>query len=191
MILGITGIFGSGKTIVAKLFAKHGYKHINTDAIGHKLLNKKPIKKKIIKEFGKSILIKNKIDRKKLKNIIFYDNKKLLKLNKIIHPSIIKEIESIIRKSKNKNIVIDAALLIEAKALNLVDKLIVVKINKKEQLKRTLKKKKYNKKEINNIIKSQLSQKEKLKYADYIIDNSRGLRNTEKGVERIITQLKE
>jgi len=191
MILGITGIFGSGKTTVARLFSKHGYKIINADEIGHKLLNKKPIKNKIIKEFGKSILTKGKIDRKKLKNIVFYNHKKLIKLNKIIHPLIIKEISSTIRKSKNKNIAIDAALLIEAKALNLVDKLIIVKINKKEQLKRILKKNKYNKKEINNIIKSQLPQKEKLKYGDYIIDNSRGLRDTKKIIKNTLDELKE
>lgn len=189
MIIGITGIFGSGKTTVAGLFARHGYKVINADEIGHKLLNKKPIKDKVIKEFGSSILTNKNIDRKKLKSIVFYNHKKLIKLNKIIHKPIIEEIKSIIKKSKNKNIVVDGALLIEAWALNLVDKLIVVKINKKEQLKRVLNKRKYNKKEISNIIKSQLSQKEKLKYADYIIDNSMGLKNTEKRFKEIIKSL--
>ncbi len=182
MKLGITGVFGSGKTTVAKLFAKHGYKHINADQIGHKLLDKPPIKNKIIKAFGKGILTNNKIDRKKLKNIVFYDHKALIKLNKMLHPAIIREIKS----AKGKNIVIDAALLIEVKALNLVDKLIVVKINKKEQLKRLSKKKKYTKKEINNILKSQLSQKEKLKYADITVDNSKSLDYTKKQVEKII-----
>jgi dephospho-CoA kinase len=185
MIIGITGIFGSGKTIVSRLFAKHGYKVVNADEIGHRLLNKRPIKDKVIKVFGKSILVNNRINRRKLKDIVFNNHRKLIKLNKIIHPPIIKEIKSIIKKSKNKKIVIDAALLIEVKALSLVDKLIVVKINKKEQLKRVLKKKKYNKKEIRNIIKSQLSQKEKLKYGDYIVDNSGSLNNTKKQVNRI------
>lgn len=186
MILGITGIFGSGKTTIANLFAKHGFKVIKADEIGHKLLNKKSIKEEIISEFGGLILVNNRIKRGKLKDIVFNNHKKLIKLNKIIHPKIIKEIKSIIKKSKNKNIVIDAALLIEAKALNLVDKLIVVKINRKEQLKRILKKKKYNKKEIKNIIKSQLNQKEKLKYANIVVDNSKDLKNTKKQVNKIV-----
>jgi len=189
MILGITGIFGSGKTIVAKLFAKHGYKVINADEIGHKLLNKKPIKSKIIREFGKSILTNKKINRRKLKYIVFYNHKKLIKLNKIIHKPIINEIKSII-KNKNKKIIVDGALLIEAKCVNLFDKLIVVKINKKEQLKRVLKKGKYSRTEINNILKSQLSQKEKLKYADITVDNTKSLDNTKKQVEKIISGLK-
>ena len=181
MIIGVTGVFGSGKTIVAKMFARYGYNHINADEIGHKLLNKKDVKNKVVKEFGKEVLTKNKIDRRKLKNIVFYDNKKLKKLNKLLHPLIIKEIKNKIKK----NSVVDGALLIEAKALNLVDKLVVVKISKKEQMKRLLKKRKYTKKEINNIIKSQLSQKEKLKYADAVVDNSKDLKNTEKQVKAI------
>lgn len=190
MILGITGVFGSGKTTVAKLFAKHDYKVINADEIGHKLLNRQPIKNKIIKEFGKPILTKGEIDRKKLKNIVFCDHTKLIKLNKIIHPPIIKEIKSIIKKNKNKKIIVDGALLIEAKCLSLFNKLVVVKINKKEQLKRIFRKKKYNKKEVNNIIKSQLSQKEKLKYADIVVDNSKDLNNTKKQVKKIIEGLR-
>jgi len=186
MILGITGIFGSGKTTVAKIFTKYGYKRIDADEIGHQLLNKKPIKNRIIKEFGKSILTNNKIDRKKLKNIVFNNHKELIKLDKIIHTPIIQEIKSIIKKSKNKRIIIDGALLIETKCTNLCNKLIVVKTNEKERLKRLLKKKKYTKNEIINITKSQLQQKEKLKYADIVIDNSKDLNYIKRQVEGLI-----
>ena len=189
MLIGLTGIFGSGKTTIAKLFAKHGYKYINADEIGHKLLNKNEIKNRVIQKFGKSILTNNKIDRRKLKDIVFINHKELIKLNKIIHPEIIREISSIIKGSKNKNIMVDGALLIETKSLNLIDKLIIVKINKKEQLKRIKNKKKYTKPEINNILKSQLSQNQKLKYADYILDNSKSLKKTEKQVKKVVNEI--
>ena len=78
MILGITGVFGSGKTTVARLFSKYGYKCVNADSIGHRLLNENPIKNKVIKEFGKSILSNNKIDRRKLKKIVFFNKNKLI-----------------------------------------------------------------------------------------------------------------
>ena len=95
-----------------------------------------------------------------------------------------------IKESGEDKVVVDGALLIEAKGLSLVDKLIVVKIDRHEQIRRALKKGKYNREEIENIIKSQLSQEEKLKYADYVVDNSGDLVNTEKQVEKIIEELK-
>ncbi|MBW2974439.1 dephospho-CoA kinase [Candidatus Woesearchaeota archaeon] len=190
MAVGITGVFGAGKTTVSALFAKHGYKVINADEIGHILLNKKPIRDRIVKEFGSSVLTKNRIDRRKLKDIVFYDPKELIRLNRIIHPPLIKEIKSGIRKNKSGRVIVDGALLVEAGCAGLFDRLIVVKAGRKELLKRLLKKGKYNKKEIENISRSQLSQREKLKYADYIIDNSKSLENTKKGVERVIKMIK-
>ena len=188
MILGITGSFGSGKTAVAKLFERYGYGIINADKIGHQLYNKTSIKNKVIKKFGKEILSNNKIDRNKLKKIVFYNKKELKKLNKIMWPEIIREIKTIIKKS-GKKMAIDAAILIEAKALSLVDKLVVAKIDKKIQMKRLINKGKYTKQEIKNILSSQLLQNKKLKYADYIIDNSKSIKHTEEQVRRVVQAL--
>jgi len=138
--------------------------------------------KKIKKEFGTA-------NRKKLKGLVFNDYKRLKKLNSITHPIIIKNIKNKIKKIKN-NIVVDAPLLIEANALRLVDKLIVVKCAKNKQMQRLLNKSRYTKKEINNIIKSQMSLKEKLKYADYVIDNSKSLKHSKNQVEKIIKSIK-
>jgi len=182
MIIGITGSFGSGKTTVANMFKKYGFKVINVDKLYHGIYNKdKKIRNKIKKEFIT-------LDRNKIKNIVFNDSKRLIKLNKITHPIIIKaikkEISTIIKeynKNNNKklkngnkinvNIVIDIPLLFEAKIQNMFDKIIVVKCSKKEQIKRILKTKKYNKKEIKNIINSQMPLKEKIKKADFVINN--------------------
>ena len=129
---------------------------------------------------------KGKINRRKLKDIVFNDHTELIKLNKIIHKPIINKIKSIVKKNKKGKIAIDGALLIETKCLKMFDKLIVVKISRKEQYRRVLKKGKYTKEDIDNIIKSQLSQKEKLKYGDITIDNSKDIRTTEKQIKAII-----
>ncbi|HLG23325.1 MAG TPA: dephospho-CoA kinase [Candidatus Nanoarchaeia archaeon] len=177
MIVGITGSIGSGKTTVANLFKKHGFKVINADEMYHKLSKPdKSIYNKIIKEFGKGILNKDKtINRETLKKIVFSDPKKLKKLNSITHPLILKEIKKEINNSKSKNIVLDVPLLIEAGMQELVDKVIVIKCDEKTQIKRLLKKGKHTKKEILNILKSQMPIKEKMEHADFVIDNKRNL----------------
>ncbi len=189
MIVGITGVFGSGKSTAAEEFRKLGFKVINADEVGHKLLGRADIKNKVIGKFGKSILTNNKIDRRKLKNIVFYDKGMIMQLNRIIHQEIIKEIKIIIKKSKNDKIIVDGALLIEA-GFKELDKLIVVKINNKNRMKRLLKKGKYNKEEINNIIKSQLPQKEKLKHADFVVDNDKSISDVRKQIKEIYSKIK-
>lgn len=183
MIIGITGSFGSGKTTVSNLFRNYNFKIINVDKLYHNIYNKdKSLQNKIKKEF-------ETLNRSKIKKIVFNDYKKLKKLNSITHPIIIKELNKIIKHSNKKNLVIDIPLLIEVKATNLVDKIVVVKCKKEIQIKRILKKKKHSKKEINNIIKSQMPFKEKIKYADFIVDNSFSINKTKSRVNNIIKDL--
>ena len=194
MIIGITGSIGSGKTTVAKLFSKHWYDRIDADEIGHEVIKKNAVAyKKIIKTFGNDVLDANKnIDRKKLGDAVFNDNKKLKKLNSIMHPIIISEIKNKTEKigkkcgSKTK-IVIDAPLLLETKTKNLVDKIVVVKADKSKIIKRLSRK--YPKKKIEKILKSQMPLEEKLKQADFVIENNGNLKNLEKQVKNIIKKI--
>ena len=133
MIIAITGNIGSGKTTAAELFRNAGFSIINADEIGHELYHVKRIKDKVIKKFGKRILTKAEIDRRKLKDIVFYDKKQLIALNRIVHPEIVKEINRRIKKSRNKKIVVDAALIVEFKFRN-YDKLLLITIAGKEQI---------------------------------------------------------
>lgn len=186
MIVGITGNIGSGKTTVAKIFKKYGYYVIDADKIGHEVLNGQAYKK-ILENFGERVLNKDKkVDRRKLANIVFNDEKKLNTLTQITLPLIMRDILEEIKNKNDKNIVLDAALIIESGLSSLVDKLIVVKINKEVQIKRLLNKGKYTQDQIKKIINAQMPQKEKLKYADYVIDNNGSLAETRMQVCKII-----
>ena len=193
MIIGITGSIGSGKTTIAKLFSRHLYSRIDADEIGHEIIKKNSAAyKKIIKKFGIGILDKDKeIDRSRLANIVFNNNKKLKELNSITHPTIINEIKNQIKKIKEKcgsktRIIIDAPLLLEAKAKNFVDKIIVVECDKKNILKRS---KKYSEEKIERILKLQMPLEEKIKHADFVIDNNKGMEHLEKQVIKIIKRV--
>ena len=176
MLIGITGSFGSGKSTVAKMLREKGAHVIDADTIAKRIFDKK--KKEIRKLFGTT-------NRKKIAEIAFSDKNKLKKLNSIIHPDIRKEINNIIKRNRGKIIVIDAALLIESNILiKNLDAIIIVKCKKNEAIKRLLKKS-FLKDDIKKRFASQLPERKKIKYADYVIDNSGSISQTKKQVDEI------
>ena len=188
VIIGVTGSVGSGKTTVSGIFRKYGFVVINADEIGHGILKKNSVAyKKIVKGFGNGILDRKKnIDRKRLGSVVFNDDKKLKRLNSITHPTIINEIKNKIRKYGKTGIIIDAPLLLETREKNLADKIIVVKCSIKNIIKRN---KKFLKEKIEKILKLQMPLEEKLRFADFTIDNNKDLKHLEKQVNKIIEEL--
>lgn len=192
LVLGITGSFSSGKTTVAKIFKAQGAQVIDADEIAHRIIRpKSPVYKKIIMTFGKDILKDNlTIDRHRLGNIVFGNKGLLKKLNRITHPKIIRLIKTKIKTSRAKLIVLDAPLLIEAKVLRkLIDKLIVVKIARKKQLARAMKKTHLSKTDILKRLNNQLCLQYKVRLADFVIDNSGTVKDTKRQVIRIWRKL--
>ena len=193
LIVGLTGGIVSGKSTVALMFKDLGAKIVDADKLGHSvILPHKPAWEKIVKIFGKDILQNDlTIDREKLGKIVFANQSLLKKLNDITHPEITKIIKKEIDSLKNKTynqkkiLIIDAALIYEAKIDRLMDKIIVVYIDEDEQIKRLIKRSNLSKDEALQRIKSQMPMKEKVKMADYVIDNSNSLDKTKKQVEKI------
>ena len=192
MILGLTGLIGSGKTTIAKFFSEHGFIVIDADRAGHEVLeNDELVKIEIINGFGEDILDElGNIDRQKLGDIVFGNASMLEKLNNLVHPVIIDNIKSSIksyRKNKKNNILVEAPLLIETDAKDLVEKIIVIKTSKEKIFDRMSKI--FSKYKIENIMKSQMPVEEKLKYADFVIDNNGSLEDARRQAEGIIKGL--
>ena len=175
------------------MFKDLGAKIVDADKLGHSvILPHKPAWEKIVKIFGKDVLQNDlTIDREKLGKIVFANQPFLKKLNEITHPEITKiikkEIDSVKNKTYNqkKILIIDAALIYEAKIDRLMEKIIVVYIDEDEQIKRLIERNNLSKDEALQRIKSQMPMKEKVKMADYVIDNSNSLDKTKKQVEKI------
>src|SRR3989344_6739749 len=188
MIIGITGSVGSGKSTIARLFSKKGYKVIDADRMGHAVLRMPSVKRKIRRVFGKEIFSGKEVARKKLGRIVFSDKKKLRELNQIVHPEIGKQIKKALKGKKD--VVLDAAVLLEAGWQAHVDKVIVVKTSRQKQTQRLLKQKRYPRAIINKIISSQMPLKKKMNYADFVVDNSGSLERTEEQVKDILQELR-
>ncbi len=184
IVLAITGGFGTGKTTVAGYFRRFGARVVDADRIVHNLI--KPgsrVYKKIVTGFGREVLKKNRsIDRASLAKAVFGDRKLLKKLNRIIHPQVIKIIKREIASAREKIVVLDVPLLFEAGLQGLADKVVVVKASREIQLRRIFKKTSLSRKDILMRIKAQLPLSTKVRRADFVIDNNRTQNWTKKQV---------
>jgi dephospho-CoA kinase len=191
IILGLTGGMSSGKTTVARIFRSLGARTIDADAIAHSLI--KPdtkIYRRIIKAFGRGILKKDRgINRRKLGRIVFGDNASRLRLNRIMHPEIIKVIRKKLAQVHSGTVILEAPLLIEAGATGLADKLVVVNASFTNQIKRIRKKSALIRDEIVKRIKSQMPLEKKVRLADFVIDNNGSLEKTRKQAAKLWRRL--
>jgi dephospho-CoA kinase len=188
LIIGLTGSFGTGKSTVAGMLRALGARIIDADRISHGLINKpqEKVYKDIIRLFGKGICAGNGvIDRRKLAEKVFRDENNLAKFNEIMHPAIINSMMRRIKDGKEKIVVLDAPLLFETRLDRVVDKVVVVKASLENQIARVQKKRGLSKADIILRIKSQIPLKEKLRLADFVIDNNGTVANTRKQVALI------
>ena len=194
-VYGLTGSIACGKTAVANIFQKLGIPVIDLDRISREVVKRgsKGLKK-IVTIFGKEFLTaSNELDRKKLSNLIFANSNARKELEKILHPLIFEEEQKRVFNHKKNNpekpLIIDAALMIETGSYKRYEKIIVVFVPEETQLKRLIQREKISKKEALKKIKTQMPAKEKIKFADYVIDNSRDLAYTEQQVVKITEEI--
>lgn len=193
--VGLTGGIGTGKSTVAKLFKQKGIAIIDADLIARNILKKYPnLIIKIKESFGKGFFDENgNLIRKKLGNHIFKDKKEKEKLENILIPYIKKDIDLEFKNYYNKGekiCILDAPTLIENNMHKLMDKNILVWANEDLQIKRVKKRDNLTDQQVIDRINSQMSLSEKVKYVDFIIDNSEQIENTKMKIEETVLALK-
>jgi len=171
MIVGITGMYCSGKNEAVRVFESEGFRVVDVDVIGHLALEVK--KNEILDAFGGEILIEGRVDRKSLGRIVFKDPDKRRTLERIVHPWMIKEVKRIV--GVGGDFVINAALLIEMCLHVLCDYVIGIEVSEKIAVERAMKRDGISEQEARMRIASQIPLKEKLHYVDKVIENTSGL----------------
>lgn len=189
--IGMTGGIGSGKNQVAEMFNQLGFYTIDSDVSSRKVMEKgEPAYEKIVSFFGKDILDEQgNILRKKLGDIVFNNKEKLKILENIVHPAIYeyekKERSKIYGRNDKAVVITHAALIIESKSIDKYDALIVISCPNEMQVKRVMKRDNCSKEKAKNIVSHQMPNEERLKYADFIIDNSSSLDDLYNEVKRV------
>ena len=184
IIVGITGGIACGKSTVSKLLSKKGAIPINSDEIGHQLLKRgSPVMGALLEAFGSDILDKSgDISRQKLGAIVFNDKTARERLNAIMHPPIVQQSRSeanrLVAENANCVVLIDAPLLIEANSQDTVDVIVVVTASTQIQLQRLLDRS-LSPAEVQARIDSQMPLSEKVKYADFVVENDGTLEELE------------
>jgi dephospho-CoA kinase len=195
LLIGVTGGIACGKTEVCKVFHKKGAIILSGDQIGKEVVEKnKEVLKELAKTFGKEILNKNQtLNRRKLGKVAFASKKSKDKLNKIIHPYLLKELRKRIEDLKKKNfegvVIIDAALIVEWGLQKELDYLVFVESKREDKIKRLQRQKGYSRKEAIDRIKSQLPEKTKKGLANFVIINDKGLNELRRKAERVWNRL--
>tara|TARA_B100000959_G_scaffold41914_1_gene42124 strand:+ start:428 stop:1042 length:615 start_codon:yes stop_codon:yes gene_type:complete len=179
LTIALTGGIGTGKTSVASIFKSLGVPIIDSDIISKEImLPGKPCFKDIVNEFGEEILTnKETIDRNKLRNIIFNNDKARIKLENITHPVIFKNIDIQASLINYPYCLVIVPLLIETKSVKYFDKVLLVDVLEKIQFERVTKRDCISPALLGKIIKTQATRSERLKYADDIIENNNEIVN--------------
>lgn len=173
LCLGLTGSIACGKNAAAKIMTQYGIAEIDADKVYHELLETDGfLKESLKKEFGTGIFDKkNRINRKILGSIVYNNDSKMDRLTRITHPLIIDAVKKNLFKNDAPK-VINASLLIEMKMHLLTDEIILITLDKEEQIKRLCLRDGINRDYALVKIQAQMSSEEKKKYAHHIIDNS-------------------
>ncbi|MFQ5449909.1 MAG: dephospho-CoA kinase [Nitrospinaceae bacterium] len=194
--VGLTGGMGSGKTLAASFFKERGAHVIDADAICRDLVRPhQPAWEEIVHHFGRDILNPDQsLHRTKLAEVVFHDEKKRALLEKILHPRVFeveeKLFQSICAKEPHALIVVDAALLIESGNYRQMDKVLVVTSDRENQVRRVMRRNSLSREQVLARLESQMSLEEKIKKADYVLENNSTIQSLRTKVESLFRELK-
>jgi dephospho-CoA kinase len=201
--LGLTGGIASGKSVVGDMFVKLGAHLIQSDAVAHALMQPgRTVYEEVVRRFGREILNPDgTINRSRLAEAAFGTPggapPRVKELNEIVHPAVIdhenKWMEEIGRREPNAIAIVEAALILEAGAAGRFDRLIVVTCDSEQRILRFARRLGISedaaRAEVTRRMAAQIPDEEKIKAADFVIDNSGSLDSTEQQVQRVFAEI--
>jgi len=207
--VGLTGGIACGKTAVGEMFAARGAHVIQADRIAHELMQPGgPVYNQVVLHFGRQILQPDgRINRQKLAQAAFSapppgggttTAPRVEELNRIVHPAVIASQEEwmadIQRRDPHAIAMVEAALILEAGVSHRFDKLVVVSCSHDVRLQRFAQRLHLDvetaRQEMDRRMAAQMPDEEKARRADYVIDNSGSLADTERQVDKIMLELR-
>lgn len=195
IVIGLTGGILTGKTTISQMLSDLGAVIIDADKIGHEAYRPHTeVWREVVAAFGRDILHQNdEINRRKLGEIVFSNPQALKRLNQIMHPRMHRMIEEQIeslRQQKVNVVVLEAAVLIEANWIDLVDEVWVTTAPEATVIERLRNRSGLSEEQARARIRSQLPSEERVKHADVVIDTDCDLAEVEVKVKELWEELR-
>jgi dephospho-CoA kinase len=205
--VGLTGGIASGKSVVGEMFVALGAHLVQADRIAHSLMQPgEAVYNEVVRHFGREILNPNgSVNRAKLAEAAFGSAadgegsgvSRIAELNHIVHPAVLRSqnewMQAIGEQNPHAVAVVEAALILEAGARNQFDRLIVVTCSEEQRIARFAARQKLGYEdaaaEVRRRMAAQLPDAEKVKAADFVIDNSGSLHHTRDQVRQVWDEL--
>ncbi len=202
--VGLTGGIAAGKSVVGEMFVALGAHIIQADAIAHQLMQPgEPVYKEVVLHFGPGILNPDEtVNRLHLAQSAFGPPggpSRIKELNQIVHPAVLerqeKWMEEMAARDPKGIAIVEAALILEAGAAGQFDRLLVVTCRPEQRVERWARRLNVDEEtaraEVTRRMAAQLPDEEKIKAANYVIDNSGSLDDTRNQVRSIFAQLRD
>ncbi len=194
--VGLTGGIASGKSTVCHYLEAKGCTIIDADVVAHELLLQgQPGYDPVVQSFGKGILEENgEIDRKRLGTLVFGNRALLQKLNELVHPHVIQNIQTKLNTFERlavRRVIVDASLMIESGFHRTFQRLILVTCTVEQQVARLMRRANLSEAQARQRIALQMPLAEKRRFATDIIDNSGQLEQTRQQVDTLVENLED
>lgn len=192
----ITGGIGSGKSSVAKMLAQRGYCVWDADVFSREVLFQAEIQSRIKTIFGDTVFIKDGIlNREYIRNQIFSNSELKKSFEGIMHPAMFEHFHSkyniMLKIAPTSWVFYEASLILELKRKSEFDFCIVVYADENIKIERLSSKRNLSREDCIKVIQSQMPDNEKIKYADYLINNSGSEEELKVSVNKLILHLNE
>lgn len=176
-IVGLTGGIGSGKSMIADLFAELGVPIVDADVVARDIVAKgSPLLEEIVLHFGEKVRLENgELNRAELRKLVFQNEQEKLWLNNLLHPAIREKMLQQLHSVDYPYVLWVVPLLIENNLMELCDRVLVIDVEPEIQILRASQRDNNSVELIKQIMQAQVSRELRLSVADDVIENNLSL----------------
>ncbi|HVO85268.1 MAG TPA: dephospho-CoA kinase [Syntrophobacteria bacterium] len=193
--VGLTGGIASGKSTVCGIFSRLGARVLDTDILAREAVTPgRPAWIRLREKFGPEFFhLDGSLDRRSLRILVFRDPEKRQQLNEAVHPEVMRAVREWLEAAAHREphgvLLVDIPLLVEVGAVEGFDRIMLVFVREEIQLARLMARDRVSLDEARGALAAQMPLREKLAFADYVVDNSGSLAETQVQVEAVWREL--